>query len=98
MPKRAALAVLLTVGVPLAAAAQSHTPEDEAACTPDVIRLCQQYIPKRQDIINCLTERKSELGPACFAVFSRPPSPAKAEEPKRGRRKPAAAQTGGNLY
>ena len=96
MRKLAALAVVLTFGAPLAALAQSHTPEDEAACTPDVILLCQQYIPKRQDIIACLTARKNELGPACYAVFSRPPPAQRVEEPRRPRRKPAV-ETGGNL-
>lgn len=99
MRKTAAVAAFLTVNAPFALA-QSHTPEDEAACTPDVLTLCQQYIPRRQEIIACLTARKQELGPACFAVFSRPaPGPAagkKAEDPRRPPRKPVN-QSGGNI-
>ena len=83
MRKTAALAAFLTLAAPLAALAQSHTPEDEAACTPDVLSLCQQYIPRRQEIIACLTARKAELSPPCHAVFSRPAQSNKVEEPRR---------------
>ena len=95
MLKLAALAVVLTIGPPLAAAAQSHSPEDEAACTPDVLVLCQQHIPNRQDIIACLTAKKPDLSPQCHAVFSRPAAQ-KAEDPRRPQRKPIG-QSGGNL-
>jgi hypothetical protein len=91
MRRLAALAAMLTLGAPLAALAQSHSQEDEAACTPDVLRLCQQYIPKRPEIIACLVSRKSELSPACYQVFSRPPPKSAADE--RRRRKPANQNT-----
>jgi hypothetical protein len=85
MLKYGALVAVLTIGAPLAALAQSHSPEDEAACTPDVLRLCQHFIPKRPEIIACLTERKNELSPPCYLVFSRP---AQKTEDERRRRKP----------
>ncbi len=97
MRKAAALAVFLTINAPLAAPAQSHTPEDEAACSPDVMALCQQYIPKRQDIIACLNAKKQELSPACFAVFSRPVHGKKAEDPRRPPRKPITQNPAGNI-
>jgi hypothetical protein len=98
MRKTVALAALLTIGAPLAVLAQSHTPEDEAACSPDVMALCQQYIPKRADIIACLIGKKRELSPACSEVFSRPPSAHRAEEnPRRGKRKPVSQAGDGNL-
>lgn len=82
-----ALAVILTIGA-APALAQSHSQEDEAACTPDVMKLCQQYIPNRDDIISCLTEKKRELSTECNKVFSRPPQQRAAEEERRRRRKP----------
>ena len=103
MRKSAALAVILTLGAPLAAIpmaavgpvlAQSHSAEDEAACTPDVLRLCQQFIPRRAEIIACLVANKTELGPACNEVFSRPAQ--KPQESRRPPRKPLS-QSGGNL-
>ena len=100
MRKSAALAVVLTLGSPLAAPvpafAQSHSAEDEAACTPDVLRLCQQYIPRRAEIIACLVAHKTELGPACHEVFSRPASQQRPQESRRPPRKPLS-QSGGNL-
>src|SRR5262249_3518489 len=95
MRKSAALAIFLTITAPVSALAQSHSAEDEAACTPDVLSLCQQYIPNRQEIIGCLNARKQELSPACFAVFSRPAPGKKAEDPRRPPRKPIN-QPGGN--
>lgn len=53
--------------------AQEGTPEQQEACTPEVFRLCQKFIPDRTAIINCLESNKSKLNPACRAVFS--PSP-----------------------
>ena len=96
MRKTAALAVLQTINAPLVALAQSHSAEDEAACTPDVLALCQQYIPLRPEIIACLSAKQQELSPACFAVFSRPASGKKAEDPRRPPRKPIN-QSGGNI-
>jgi hypothetical protein len=97
MRKIVALTALLTIGAPLVALAQSHTPEDEAACSPDVMALCQQYIPKRPEIIACLSARRRELSPACQEVFSRPPSARAEESTRRGRRKPATPASEGNL-
>jgi hypothetical protein len=97
MKKTVALAALLIIGAPLAVLAQSHTPEDEAACSPDVMALCQQYIPKRPDIIACLRERRRELSSACQEVFSRPPSARAEESTRRGKRKPATPAGDGNL-
>ena len=84
-----ALTVLLTIAAPLSAMSQSHTAEDEAACSPDVMRLCQQYIPNRQHIIACMLDRKRDLSPECFAVFSRPPSAQRAADDERRRRRKA---------
>jgi hypothetical protein len=97
MRKSAALAVLLIIAAPLATLAQSHSPEDEAACTPDVMALCQQYIPNRQEIIGCLNAKKQELSPACFTVFARPAPGKKAEDPRRPPRKPINQGSGGNI-
>ncbi len=50
---------------------------DQIACTPDVYRLCSQYIPDEDNIVACLTQRKAQLSPGCKAVFSRPDDPKK---------------------
>ena len=51
--------------------AQGHTKEDEAACRPDVFRLCAAEIPNRGRIIVCLERRRAQLSPACHQVFDR---------------------------
>lgn len=86
----AALAVALALGAPSAALAQqAHSAEDEAACTPDVMRLCQEFIPNRKSIVACLVEKKKDLSPECNTVFSRPASSRAVEDSKRpARRKP----------
>jgi hypothetical protein len=63
----AALAVVACAAGP--AFAQSQ--EDQAACTPDVMRLCQQDIPDRGRIIACLVRSKLQLSPTCAGVFTR---------------------------
>jgi hypothetical protein len=89
MRRLSVLATVVMLGRPLAAWSQeAHDPDDEAACSPDVMRLCQHFIPNRDEIITCLTVKKKDLSPACFKVFSRP-SPQRAAEEGKRKRKPA---------
>ena len=70
-------AIALMPGVSLAQQHQGSA-EDQAACTPDVYRLCSQEIPDEDDIVACLVRKKAQLSPACKVVFSRPDSGSKA--------------------
>ena len=90
MRKISALTVLLTIAAPISAGAQAYSQEDEAACTPDVMRLCQQYIPNRPNIIACMLENKRSLSSECQAVFSRPASAQRTGDDNRRRRKPGS--------
>ena len=69
MRKLIAIAFMLAVAAPLPAIA--YTQEDVAACTPDVMRLCQQAIPDESRVSLCLIQNKRQLGPACAVVFNR---------------------------
>ena len=69
MRKLMALAFILANAAPLTAFAQSQ--EDQTACTPDVMRLCQQDIPDASRIVACLVRSKLQLSPACSMVFNR---------------------------
>ena len=69
MLKLMALAIILAIAAPLTAVAQSQ--EDQTACTPDVMRLCQQDIPDASRIVACLVRSKLQLSPACSMVFNR---------------------------
>jgi hypothetical protein len=53
-------------------ALRAETEQDREACTPDVHRLCGEYIPDRDAIIGCLKQKKKQLSPACRTVMSRP--------------------------
>lgn len=46
--------------------------KQRAACTPDVQRLCNRYVPDVPAIVACLTQQRASLSPACADVFSVP--------------------------
>ena len=51
------------------------------ACTPDVMRLCNDYVPDIPEIVACLKRQRANLSPACgeiFAADAPPPEPQKA--------------------
>lgn len=56
---------------------------DQDACTPDVFRLCQEFIPDEAPIVACLEAKRVQLSPACGRVMF-PPSQQSAavDEPK----------------
>jgi hypothetical protein len=68
---RAALAagfLLASAGV-LSAQDEDETPRQREACTPDVYRLCGQYIPNRKIITDCLKFYIKELTRDCRLVM-----------------------------
>jgi hypothetical protein len=74
----AALSVALSVMGQNGAFAQQGTPEQQAACQPDVMRLCGNFIPDVDRIVACLKYNEPNLNPACHDVFF----PVVVEEPK----------------
>jgi hypothetical protein len=65
----AGLVTALFVAVPtMPATAQSSSAEE--ACTPDVMRLCQDFVPDRDRIVGCLKAKRRQLSKECRAVFS----------------------------
>lgn len=65
----ATIAAIALMGFPALASARG-TMEDQLACTPDVYRLCSQYIPDEDTIVKCLQQNVSRLSPACHKVFT----------------------------
>jgi hypothetical protein len=85
----AALAVALSIMGQNRAFAQQGTPEQQAACQPDVMRLCGNFIPDVDRIVACLKTNEPNLNPACHDVFF----PVLAEEPKpRAKKKQKKTQ------
>jgi len=70
-----AFSIVVCVLVMLASAVSSpralaDTLAQREACTPDVFRLCSDYIPDRGSIVERLTRNNSRLSLACRAVFA----------------------------
>ena len=83
-PLRAA--ALLAFGLlPMAGAtqalAQAHDPKAAELCTPDVMRLCSEFVPDVDLITGCMQKNRRELSAACAAVF----------KPRRRRHAPVRA-------
>jgi hypothetical protein len=53
----------------LPAEAQQWTPQQRAACEPDAMRLCNQYVPDVQRVSTCMSHYRRYLSPACRVVF-----------------------------
>jgi hypothetical protein len=59
-----------------AAPAFAETPEGRQACMNDAFKICQDAIPDREKVFNCLAAHKDMLSPACRAEVA----PAQAAE------------------
>jgi hypothetical protein len=85
----AGLFIALSIVGQSRAFAQQGTPEQQAACQPDVMRLCGNFIPDVDRIVACLKYNEPNLNPACHDVFF----PVVVEEPKpKAKAKPKAKQ------
>ncbi len=73
MLKIAIVALTLAASVAPSFAATKNQGSEEArrACTPDVFRLCSEFIPNADKITACLKAKQSQLSPACKAVFGK---------------------------
>ncbi len=47
------------------------TPEDRAACEPDVRMYCQAAIPDTMRVLACLQQNRQRIGPACLGVLQK---------------------------
>jgi len=65
------LAAGLLLGVVVCFSATSSFAEQtaEQACAPDVMRLCQKFVPDRAQIAACLWKNSRHLSPACRTVM-----------------------------
>ena len=61
------LGLLMSASWP--APAQQWTPQQRAACEPDAMRLCQQYISDIGRVRTCMSRYRRYLSPACRAEF-----------------------------
>jgi hypothetical protein len=64
----AILMALVATGGTKPAAAQSADAAD--LCTPDVMRLCSEFVPDADRIVGCLKAKRRQLSPRCLAALS----------------------------
>jgi hypothetical protein len=50
-------------------AAAQGTPQQQQACTPDVMRLCNEFVPDVAKISACMARKRASISPACRAAF-----------------------------
>jgi hypothetical protein len=60
---------LLTATISPAPSFSQGTLAQRMACTPDVLRLCSEFIPNADQITICLKEKSAELSDACRMLF-----------------------------
>lgn len=51
------------------ASMSSGTPEEQAACKPDVIRFCKNSSTDEMVILFCLKENRAKISKACLKVL-----------------------------
>ena len=55
--------------LPLPLPGAQGTPEDRAACEPDVQRHCKAAIPDQLRVLNCLQDNRKRISRACQGVL-----------------------------
>jgi hypothetical protein len=70
MKANVALALsFLVVSYSTAGVAQTYSEQERAACEPEVNRICSNFIPDRDRIIQCLNEKVKQLKGPCKKVI-----------------------------
>jgi hypothetical protein len=83
-PVALAAGLFLTLTAAASAPAAAQPANAEQLCTPDVMRLCGEYIPDRGRIVACLKRKRLALSPGCRQVFSPPKAKKKRTARTRG--------------
>jgi len=45
--------------------AAAQAPDAADRCTPDVMRLCSEFVPDADRIVMCLKKKRAQLSPSC---------------------------------
>jgi hypothetical protein len=68
MRKQIALGIVLALGAGTVALAE--TAEEQQACTNDAFQFCQNFIPDRSRVFNCLASNKDRISAACHTAMA----------------------------
>jgi len=87
MQRKTAVLLVVLALIPATTLAQDRgTQAEQEACTPDVFRLCSDFIPDEGPILACLQAKHAQLSAVCEPVIF--PHPAKVTTaPRRHRRR-----------
>jgi hypothetical protein len=77
-----ALAVLFVMG---STPASAQAPDAAERCTPDVMRLCSEFVPDADRIVKCLKVKRRQLSPSCSSALQ-PKGGSKAASKNKKRR------------
>ena len=61
----------LPLPIPLPLPLPQGTPEDRAACEPDVQRYCKGAVPDQLRVLNCLQDNRRRISQSCQGVLAR---------------------------
>lgn len=77
----------------LASASAQGTPEQQAACAPDAVKLCSDTIPDVERTKACMQRHEAQLSPRCHRAFvaATEPGDRNAGKPVQRRARPAPA-------
>ena len=64
----------------------AQAPNAEQLCTPDVMRLCSEFIPNPDPIVRCLKAKRAQLSPGCRTALT-PKDGVKAKKRKKKSRR-----------
>ena len=70
----------------------AYTQEEQQACTPDAMRLCNEFIPNVDAITACMIKKKAQLSPQCRVFFRPGPEPRQLRAGKPTQIAPKAAK------
>lgn len=60
---------LAQLPLPLPLPTPQGTPEDRAACEPDVQRHCKAAVPDQLRVLNCLQDNRKRISKSCQGVL-----------------------------
>jgi hypothetical protein len=46
------------------------TPQEQAACRPDTMKFCREFVPDTMQVLACLQRQRAKISSACQEVLS----------------------------
>jgi hypothetical protein len=46
------------------------TPQEQAACHPDTMKFCREFVPDSMQVLACLQRQRAKISKACQEVLS----------------------------